>query len=385
MQADIAGTVAPGFEPVKEVFASLWQDVEVGAGFCAYVEGKPVVDLWGGWTDREFTQPWQEDTLINIYSTTKGPAALAMAMLHDDGLLDYDAPVTHYWPEFGQSGKDKVTVAQLLSHQGGVCGVDKPLTVPDLYDFDAMVALIAAQSPLWKPGTGAGYHAVTWGYLPGELMRHITGKTLGSFLRERVTEPLDADFHLGVQDEDLSRCAPLIGPNHARRQTEPGTPSATVGPLYEIALTNPSISPFRDASSTAWRQAEIAASNGHATARGIARIYTALAEGGELDGVRIISPEAINAATQPEVEAWTDKVQGTVVRRSRGFILNSGDEYGPGTSPNTFGHAGAGGSTGFADPDHRIAVGYVMNQMWPGGNATPRSQRLIKALYECLR
>ena len=226
MKIDVQGTVADGFEKVRDAFAANWDDVEVGASVCIVRDGETVVDLWGGYQDRDGTRPWERDTLVNVYSTTKGLATLAVARLHEDGGIDYAAPVAEYWPEFAQAGKGAVTVAQLLSHQAGVCGVETRLTVEDLYDWEKMTSLLAAQRPLWPLGEGGGYHAGTWGYLPGELVRRITGKSLGAYTRETITGPLGADFWIGLPESEHGRVSDLIGPNHARPTTAsqmPGT------------------------------------------------------------------------------------------------------------------------------------------------------------------
>ncbi|MBD3647965.1 MAG: beta-lactamase family protein, partial [Pseudomonadales bacterium] len=216
MDVEVHGDVKAGFEPVKTVFESLWENIEVGASLCVFHKGEKVVDLWGGFCDPDMTVPWQENTLVNVYSTTKGLASLAVAVLHDEGKLDYDEKVVAYWPEFGAEGKQDVTVAQLLSHQAGLCGVEQKITVEDLYDWDKMVNLLAAQKPLWEPGTAAGYHAVTWGYFPGELIRRITGITLGQYFQARVAAPLNADFYIGLPDSEMDRVATMIGPHRAR-------------------------------------------------------------------------------------------------------------------------------------------------------------------------
>jgi CubicO group peptidase (beta-lactamase class C family) len=237
------------------------------------------------------------------------------------------------------------------------------------------------EAPHWPPGTAAGYHAVTWGYLAGELVRRVTGKTLGQMLAERIAAPLDADFHLGLDDRYFDRVANPISPKHARRQpTDPAAP--IVGPLYAVALLNPSIRPYADVASSAWRRAEIAASNGHATAKGIARIYAMLASGGSLEGVRVLSAATIERAAWQEWGSDTDLVLGRGLRRSAGFILNTDAMFGP--TDSAFGHSGAGGSTGFADPTRRLGFGYVMNQMEPGGADATRAARLIRAVYESL-
>ncbi len=382
MEVEVYGDVAAGFEGVRQVFADLWNEVEVGASFCAYYQGKKVVDLWGGWTSVEMDKPWEKDTLVNVYSTTKGLASVAVAHLFDQGKLDYEARVIDYWPEFGAAGKQAVTVAQLLSHQAGLSGVDQKLTVADLYNWDKMVNLLAAQKPHWEPGTAAGYHAITWGYLPGELVRRITGQTLGEYFRENIAQPLGADCFIGLPDSEMGRVATLNGPNRARKKPKVPATAAKMPALYPGALLNPSVSPFKDACSAEWRRAEIAAANGQANARGIATIYAALAMGGELNGVHILSKHAIDEATRLEVDNQPDLVLGRPMRRARGFMLNTEGAYGP--SPNAFGHAGAGGSTGYADRDNQVAIGYAMNQMQADITASPRSQLLSDAVYAAI-
>ena len=379
----VHGFTAPGFEALRDVFQrNFTDDIEVGASFSAVLDGQTVVDLWGGFQDRACTRPWLEDTLVNVYSTTKGLASIAFATLVDDGLIDYDAPVRDYWPAL-RAGRDGLTVGQLLSHQGGVCGLRDPVAVADLYDWARMIARIEAEEPHWTPGTAAGYHAVLWGFLPGELALRVSGRTLGQILATRVATPLDADFYLGLPAAAHPRVADLVGPNHARRQPDP---SALVGvqmpALYQYALQNPSIRPWQDACSAAWREAEIAAANGQANARGIARIYGATARGGELGGVRILSQAAIDAMVREEVGEQDDRVLGRPMRRGRGVMLNTQNQYGP--NPDSYGHAGAGGSVGFADPARRLGVGYAMNQMQPGIETDTRGNRLVSALYRCL-
>ena len=381
-RVEIHGTTAPGFEGVRDVFVrNFADDIEIGASFSVVRDGDTVVDLWGGFSDRAATRPWQEDTLVNLYSTSKGLASVAVAIAVAEGKLDYDARVTRYWPEFGAHGKEVLTVGQLLSHQAGVCGPREPITVRDLYDWDKMTTLLAGMEPFWAPGSAPGYHAVVWGYLPGELIRRTTGMSLGQYFRERVAAPMGADCFIGLPDSQMHRVADLVGPNHARIQP-PNAPIPEMPKLYPYALQNPIIRPFQDASSRDWRAAEIAAANAQANARGIARIYGALARGGELDGVRIISPTGIAAASRVEVDGQMDLVLGREARLARGFMLNQLTQWGP--NPNAFGHNGAGGSIGFADPAARIGVGYTMNQMQPGLETDTRGGRLVRAVYEAV-
>ena len=344
-QIPIHGEVEPGFERLREQFEANFtapDAIEVGASVAVYVHGRRVAHLWGGHLDRERSQPWREDTLVNVYSTTKGLAAAAIAILADRGEIDYTAPVVQYWPEFGAHGKDKVSVAQLLSHQAGVPGLREKLTVQDLYDLDGLADRLAAAEPLWPPGTAAGYHAMNWGHLANAVVKRATGLTLGQQFRSLLAGPLQADAWIGVPDAVLERCAPMIGPNHARVQPDPDAPVPRMPPLYPVALMNPSPRAYADVSSEAWRRAEIAAANGHANALAVARCYAPFANGGELAGVRVISPAGIAAAAQQEVGDAPDLVLGRPMRRARGFILNTEHQYGPNTG--ALGHAGAGGS-----------------------------------------
>jgi len=381
MEINVQGYVAPGFEKVKQAFKANWEGYEVGAGYAVVRNGQWVVDIWGGYLDIEGTVPWEKDTLVNVYSTTKGMGALAAAILADEGLLDYHNRVVSYWPEFGAEGKSEVTVEQLLSHQAGLCGVSEKLSIEDLYNWDKMVGLLARQKPHWKPGTASGYHAVTWGYLAGELVKRINGKTLGTYFNEKVAGPLGADFFIGLPDSEMHRVGDMIGPNRGRVPQKKIDSPAQMPPLYPISLLNPNIRPYKDASSYPWRKAEIAAANGQANARGIARIYGALANGGQMDGIRIISKKGIETAVQEQIRG-IDLVTGRYMRFARGFSLNSEESYGPNDS--SFGHAGAGGSVGFADPENNIGVGYAMNQMQINQDDESRAGLLIKATYDCL-
>ena len=373
----VLGTTALGFEPVRDAFAQHFREgIEVGAALSIYRAGEPVVNLHGGSIDPAGQTPWTERTLVNVYSTTKGPAAIAFATLLDDGLLDYEAPVRRFWPELSAAA-DGLTVGDLLSHRGGLCGLDEPLSVEDLYDWPKMIRLLEAQKPFWTPGSASGYHAVTWGYLPGELIRRIAGETLSRRLHERICARVKADFHLGLAAADCDRVAPLVGPNRARIRRENQVRSASApGPLHALALQNPLIRPYQDASSRPWQQAEIAASNGHGTAEGVARIYAGVLSG------RLLSPGALAALLEERVGLEPDLVLGHPIRRGAGVILNTAGMFGP--SADAWGHSGAGGSTGFADPTTGTAFAYVMNQMRDDEGERTRAGRLIEAYYGCL-
>jgi CubicO group peptidase (beta-lactamase class C family) len=378
-QYPIHGTVAAGFEPVREVFErNFTDDVDVGASVCIVHDGETLVDLWGGYRDAAGETPWTSDTLVNVYSTTKGIAAIAFATLVEEGLLDYSDPVRDYWPEL-EATRDGLSVGDLLAHKGGLCGVDAPLAVADLYNWPKMVRLLEKQKPHWTPGTAAGYHAITWGYLPGELARRLTGKTLSELIRERLAQPFEAEFHLGLPPELADRVAPMIGPNRARKQPDLASLAGLEMPaLYPIALQNPVIRPFQDASSAAWQQAEIAAANGQANARGIARIYAAALD----TNSGPVGPRTAAALVEERVGMADDLVLGRPMRRGAGVILNTAQMYGPGE--RSWGHSGAGGSIGFADPDNRVAFGYAMNQMQNNIDDDTRGGRLLRAFYACL-
>lgn len=390
-QIEISGFVAPGFEAVRDAFlANFESGDEVGASFAAVHKGRSVVDLWAGHQDRDRTRVWKEDTIVNVYSTTKGMGSIALAALFDEGKLDYEARITDYWPEFGAHGKGELSVAQVLSHQAGVCGPREPIEVEDLYDWDKMCAMLAAQEPFWAPGTKSGYHAITWGYLAGEVIRRVTGKSMGAYFHEKIAGPLKADFYIGLPEAEEGRASDMLSaapmsPEQAAKM-DPKAIQAGLemqkSELYQAALGNPQIKPFTHVSSRAWRAAEIPAANGTANARGIARIYGALANGGEIDGIRVLSEGAIDESTKQEWGDEPDAVLGMPMPKARGFMLNRMGMYGP--DEDAFGHSGAGGSIGFADRTAGVGIGYAMNQMANNLDGDSRGGRLIKAVYAAL-
>ena len=368
---NIQGHYAPPFEPVAQEFRALWEDVEVGASLAIYLDGESIVDLWGGFQDADHNRPWRQNTLVNIYSATKGIVALALAKLVDQGVLDYRQPVSDYWPEFGAEQKYDTTVDQLLSHQAGLIDFRPAVTVAELYDWQQMTARLAAQKPRWQPGSAFGYHAITWGYLAGELIRRITGQSPGEYLRQNFSAPLSADVFLGLDDSEIERCATLIGPNRARRPMTPGESPGKGKP----ESNDPVITPYKDASSKAFRRAEIPGTNGHASAQGLARCYQAMLDGS------LVTPATLAQLTSEVTQGEVDCVLGQPIRRARGVILNSASCY-FGPSQRAFGHSGAGGAMAYADPEHQVAFAHVMNQLHVDGPA--RSRRLIDRLYECL-
>lgn len=367
----IEGTNQPKFEPVREAFASLWNEIEVGAGLSVFLGDELVVDLWAGHTNRDRTARWQRNTLVNTYSISKGIVSLALACLVDEGKLDYDKPVADYWRQFGAERKFKITVAQALSHQAGVYTFNPAMEPADLYNWQKAAFNVASQIPTWKPGTAFGYHSITWGYIAGELILQTTRKTTGDYLRSRITNQLEADFHIGLNGAEQKRCAEVIGPNHAR---PPVTKMPSPG-KNTLPKNDPTLPPYRVVSSADWRRAEIPANNGHGSSLGIARCYQAAIAG------KLFSKEALQLAVKEETNGETDLCLGQIIRRSRGFILNCEPcYYGP--SKMAFGHAGTGGSTAFADPDNKVAFAYVTNQLHRSG--TVRYRKLIDTFYNCL-
>ena len=368
---NIQGYYDPRFEAVAKEFRALWQDIEIGAALHITLDGERMVDLWGGFQDPNNLKTWRRETLVNVYSTTKGILALAVAQLVDRGLLDYNRPVSHYWPEFGAEQKFDITLEQLVSHQAGLIDCRPAIKVTDLYNWQKITTKLSAQRPLWRPGTAFGYHAITWGYLVGEVIRRVTGESPGGYLRQQVSGPLKADVFVGLEKSDLIRCATLIGPNRARK------------PLATKELTNPAglkssdpvITPYKDACSEAFRRAEIPATNGHASAKGLARCYAAALDGS------VFNAEILTVSTTELTQGQEDLVLGKPIRRARGFILNCDACY-FGPSHRAFGHSGTGGSIAFADPENGVGFAYVMNQLHVDGSV--RSRRLIDSFYECL-
>jgi CubicO group peptidase (beta-lactamase class C family) len=385
-RAAIHGACDSRLEGVRDAFAENFaQGGEVGATVAATIDGKFVVDLWAGHADAARTRPWTRDTIVDIASSTKGLTTICAHRLVDAGLLDLEAPVARYWPEFAQAGKATIPVHFLLSHRAGLPALDEPLPTEALYDWNRMTSALAAQKPWWEPGTRHGYHIFTFGYLVGEVVRRITGKSLGTYFREEVSEALGLDCHIGLAAEHDARVAEFI----AAPPPPPGQPDvlATLikqsGPMVEKAHLNPPWT-FADRNTRAWRAAEIPAGNAQTTARALARVYGALACGGEVDGVRVLSPASLERARTVQ-DTGTDAVLfGLPTRFGLGFSLPfNGVGFGA-ASPSAFGCPGGGGSIGFADPEAHVGFGYVMNQAQDAMPPDPRALRLIDALYASL-
>jgi CubicO group peptidase (beta-lactamase class C family) len=371
---------------VRDAFAENFaQHGEVGATVAATVDGKLVVDLWAGHADTARTRPWVRDTIVNIASSTKGLTAICAHRLVDRGLLDLQASVATYWPEFAQAGKAAIPVHFLLSHRAGLPAIDAPLPTEALYDWETMTSALARQEPWWEPGTRHGYHAFTFGWLVGEVIRRITGKSLGTCWREEVAEPLGIDCHIGLAVEHDARVAefiPIPPPPPGELDLEDEL-LKKAGPMSRKAINNPPHT-VADMNTPAWRRAEIPAGNAHTTARALARVYGALACGGEVDGVRVLSPASVARARTEQASGPDAVLFGLPTRFGLGFSLpTEGTGFGS-TSAAAFGCPGAGGSIGFADPEARVGFGYVMSQMHAGMPPDPRALRLIDALYASL-
>ncbi len=386
---EIQGSCDARFERARDAFAREFAaGNEIGAAVCVTLEGEAVVDLWGGHQDLERTLPWQHDTLANVYSTTKGITAIALHRLVDEGRVDLDAPVARYWPEFARAGKERILVRQLLSHEAGLAAVRRPLPPGSIYNWDAMVEALAEETPWWEPGTAHGYHALTFGWLVGEVIRRVRGRSLGAVVRDEIAHPLGVEFEVGFGPDLDERVAPLIaGPVHAPDDSSAFDLAAAMAADSEGLLArvfgNPGPLDADTVNSRVWRAAEIPAANGHTNAHSLARIFAALANGGTVDGVRLLSPAAVERARTEQVNG-PDKVLPMPTRLGLGFFLSS--DFEPlGPNPGAFFHAGAGGSLGMADPEHRLSLGYVMNLMHLGlWLSDPRPRRLLAEAYACL-
>lgn len=380
MNVEVKGYCDEKFAAVKEAFRKNFEaDLEVGASFAATVDGKFVVDIWGGYADAAMTKSWDKDTIVNVYSTTKVMAAICTLMLVDRGQLDVDAPVTKYWPEFGQAGKETIPVRYLLTHQSGLAGWDEPFPVEGLYDWGRMIQLLEKQEPMWEPGKLWGYHALTFGYLLGELVRRITGMTIGTFFREEVAVPLNADFHIGVPDDVDHRVSKLIPPP-VPKPGEPGFIEIDPKTVQGRVMLNP-INTAETSWERAWRAAEIPAANGHGNARSLARVGTAMACGGEVDGVRLMGMSTIEKALEEQTDE-IDLVTQMSIRYGLGFGLSS-KTMPVSPNPRTLYWGGWGGSGMAMDVDAKCSWGYAMNKMAAGLGDTRRID-LAQALYDSL-
>ncbi|MFJ8888794.1 serine hydrolase domain-containing protein [Streptomyces sp. NPDC102402] len=385
---DVRGTVAPGFEAVRDAFVrNFEQHGERGAAVALYRHGRKVVDLWAGTKDVDGAEPWAVDTVQVVRSAGKGIAAAVPLLLHQRGQVDLDAPVGTYWPEFKANGKERVLVRHLLAHRAGLAALDTALTPGEAVDHHSGPEAVAAQRPEWEPGTDHGYHAQTYSWLIGELVRRVTGRTIGRWIAEEIARPLGLDFWFGLPEDEAHRIG-RIGPVEPPRAQAGGglrvRPKRSVVEAYAdpASLTRRAfgaIDPFPDENDPAYRAAELPASNGVATARGLARCYAAMI--GQVDGQRLFAPATLTLA-RTEESAGPDRVLVVNTRFGLGYMLHG--PAAPLLGPGSFGHPGRGGSLGFADPESGIALGYVTNGLQKGVTADPRAQALVRAVRSAL-
>ena len=382
--APVEGKCDPRFAAVRTAFADNFaKHGEIGAAVAVSIDGRVVVDLWGGQADAARGSPWRRETLVNVFSVGKALTALSALMLAHRGRLDLDAAVSRYWPEFAAGGKEAITVRQLLCHQAGLPSVRAPLPDDAMLRWDVMTAALAGQEPWWPPGTRHGYHVNTFGFLVGEVVRRVSGRTLGTFLREEISDRLGADFHIGLSPRDESRVAEFFWPVEMdpSAQALPAVLTDDQRMIRNTYVNPPGLSGHGVVNTPGWRRAEIPSTNGHATARGVARVYAALAAGGTIDGVELVDRGTLAEAVTEHANG-PDAVLGRASRFGLGFQLPQ-PERPLGPNPGAFGHFGAGGALGFADPEAGVAFGYVMNRMGPRWQ-NPTNRSLMEAVYSCL-
>ena len=383
------------FAPVLDVFETNFrEEEELGAACSVVVDGETVVDLWGGWADADRTREWDRHSTVCMMSVAKGVTGIAFNMLIDRGLVDPDAPVASYWPEFAQNGKGDIRVRQVLDHTAAIPALTTDVMQPGgFFDFEAYIRALEVQEPLWQPGTRAAYHVHNQGFLLGEIMRRVTGMTVGPFLRENVTGPLDAEYYIGGMSAEEQRHVAEVLPNTGARlfaakdQDVPPRPDTPEGwqdgaVLRSFAfLQNPTEPWHTTMNSPRWRQVEIASGSGHGNARGVARIYGATT--GEVDGVDLLSDERLEAMLE-EQHNQVELLQDRPYHQALGVLLNTPEAVFMGPNPRNFGHHGLGGSIGFGDPDAKLGFSYCCNQMHAVGDNGPRARRLIDAVYSSL-
>ncbi|MFD7787528.1 serine hydrolase domain-containing protein [Streptomyces nojiriensis] len=384
---DVHGSVAEGFEPVRDAFVRNFEALgDRGAAVAVYRDGRKVVDLWGGTRDAEGTEPWTEGTAQIVRSATKGVAAAVPLLLHQRGLLDLDAPVGSYWPEFKTGGKERILVRDVLAHRAGIPALDRGLSAAEAADGVSGARAVAAQQPFWEPGTEHGYHAQTYSWLLSELVLRATGRTVGSVLAEEIAEPLGLEFWIGLPETEahrVGRVAPVEPPESAgmlRTRPRRNVSEAYADPDSLTRRAFAAIAPLPDENDPGYRAAELPASNGIGTARALARFYGATI-GVVEDGARIFTP-ATTALAGREHSAGPDRVLVVNTRFGPGYMLHG--PASPLLSPASFGHPGRGGSLAFADPEAGIGFGYVTNALAKSVTADPRAQALVRALKSAL-
>ena len=379
---DVNGTVAEGFEPVRDAFVRNFEVLgDRGAAVAVYRDGRKVVDLWGGTKDVDGAEPWERGTAQIVRSATKGVAAAVLLMLVERGQLDLDAPVGRYWPEFKAYGKERTLVRQVLAHRAGVPVLDRPLTPAEAADPDFAATAIATQAPAWEPGTDHGYHAQTYSWLTNELVRRVTDRTIGEWIADEISGPLGLDLWVGLPDAQAPRVG-RVGQIEApasdgalKARPKRSVTEAYADPSSLTRRAFAAITPMPDENDPAYRAAVLPASNGIATADGLARFYAALT--GEVDGIRLLAPQTVDLA-RAEASAGPDRVLVVNTRFGLGYMLHG--TASPLLGAGSFGHPGRGGALGFADPESGIAFGYVTNGFRKSVTADPRAQALVRAV-----
>jgi CubicO group peptidase (beta-lactamase class C family) len=375
--AEVQGTCEPRFESVRTTLAGqLDRGEDLGASVAVFVHGEPVVDIWGGWADEGKSKPWERDTITNVWSTTKTMTFLCALMLYDRGELDFHAPVAKYWPEFAQAGKEKIEVRHIMGHTAGLSGWDEPLAAEQLADWNLCTSRLAAQAPWWEPGTGSGYHALTQGYLIGEIVRRITGDSIGAWFAQEVAKPLEADFHIGLPASEDGRVSNVVPP-------PPIDLEGLEGQISDLMLRT-FMNPPLDASMAHhewWRRAEIPAANGQGNARSVAAIQSIIAGRGQARGVRLLSAGSTDAIFEVQAEG-IDKVLGMPARMGMGYGLSNPPEMPMG--PHACYWGGYGGSVIIMDQDYEFTVCYVMNRMESGLVGDLRGTNVVAAAVTSL-
>ena len=374
--ATIHGVCDERFAAVGKVLSdSIDSRADLGASVAVVLDGEFVVDIWGGSKDADHTEPWAQDTITNVWSTTKTMMALSALVLVDRGELDVFAPVSKYWPEFAANGKSGVEVRHLLSHTSGVSGWAQPFVIEDLYDWEKSTALLAAQEPWWEPGTASGYHLLSQGHLVGEVVRRITGQKLGAFFAQEIAGPLGADFHIGLAPEHHGRVSNVIPP----APTEIDFSTVDFTSVAMKSYTGPV--PQAEVSWTsAWREADISAANGHGNARSVARVQSVVAGNGEVDGIRLLSPSTIDLIFQQQSQG-IDLVLAEPLQFGIGYALPPSMEMANLPEGKICFWGGWGGSKIVVDVGRNLTIAYMMNRMVSGLLGDPRASDLVDAVY----
>ena len=371
----VKGQCNEQFGRVKELFQELHTSgKEKGSSYAVYKDGEAIIDIWSGYSDADETKPWNRNNLATVWSTTKGVAAITCALAVERGLLDYSEKVSYYWPEFSVNGKEDITVEMLLSHQAGICGAQTD-EVNDYYDQELMASKLAIMKPIWEPGTASGYHSMTFGWLTTELIKRVTGKTLGVYFREEIGNDRDIDFYIGLPESEENRVAEMIPfskeDNNQNENAEPNDAQKASG-------SGPNL--LKPQNTRAWRAAEIPSANGQGSAYGLAKLYSLIVPSDP--SLKILKDSTVDAMTRSRIEG-RDMVLGMVTRWGAGFIMNKHKViYGP--VEKSFGHSGFGGSCAFGDPKNKLGISYVMNKMKNNAAGDGRSITLINETYKCL-